>query len=190
MVGCMDSRSPHLSCGAITHTLSHTLVHVISHDSSSSLTAQDCALEADKALLRTVPYFDVKRKVVTHVSFLRFFGLFVHGVMRRCMRVNVDARREGDAVCLSVTFPLPSFLHSPLNRRRTFCSSRRGTTACAASSTACPSSPPTPARSSARATPRHVIFVVAIYAWRGVLMCMPCAILHAGRDVLSFTVCV
>ena len=31
--------------------------------SSSSLTAQDCAEEADKALLRTVPYFDVKRKV-------------------------------------------------------------------------------------------------------------------------------
>lgn len=31
--------------------------------SSSSLTAQDCSEEADKALLRTVPYFDVKRKV-------------------------------------------------------------------------------------------------------------------------------
>lgn len=31
--------------------------------SSSSLTAQDCAEEADKVLLHTVPYFDVKRKV-------------------------------------------------------------------------------------------------------------------------------
>lgn len=77
------------------HTHSHTCSHTPAHtNSSSSLTAQDCAQEEDKALLRTVPYFDVKRKVrSTCLSFVRVFIVWCTGA---CMW------KAGTCACLAI----------------------------------------------------------------------------------------
>lgn len=125
--------------------------------SSSSLTAEEYADEADRALFRNIPYFDVKRKA-------RGPG---QGGTRTCTEILslafASPSQHAEPPYSFLSFLTHGHYQQTHNhnirthvRRRTSCSSRRATTACAATSTACPSSPPTPAGTSARATPRHV----------------------------------